>query len=83
MKTFEITMYNNVQTALIHLGHMKADCGALLAAKPPRHLEEGNSFTLCKGGLAVIQRDGVVFAEWGDNIASSGGFGSVVKGARG
>ncbi|KAJ7823370.1 hypothetical protein B0H13DRAFT_1659075 [Mycena leptocephala] len=25
MKTFEITMYNNARTALIHLGHMEAD----------------------------------------------------------
>ncbi|KAJ6573652.1 hypothetical protein B0H10DRAFT_2237006 [Mycena sp. CBHHK59/15] len=25
MKTFEITMYNNARTALIHLGHMEKD----------------------------------------------------------
>ncbi|KAJ7748761.1 hypothetical protein DFH07DRAFT_775582 [Mycena maculata] len=78
MKAFEITMYNRARDALITLGHMAKD--AFPAADPAGHVTEGDPSTSFQGGLETLRWDGVVLAEWGDDIKWGSGFATEEQG---
>ncbi|KAJ6630063.1 hypothetical protein B0H10DRAFT_1939300 [Mycena sp. CBHHK59/15] len=59
MKSFEITMYNWAQAALIHLGHM-----------PLGHAREEDALTSREGRLLIVQWDSLILTKQGDNVVS-------------